>query len=320
MTRNSLPKLFLGPMSKNVIEAVCSYKAPLGLVASRRQIECSGGYVNGFDTLNFHAFVRACSKEVLIERDHAGPLQGMNNDDGLISLCSDAQLFDIIHIDIWKRYRGLEIAAYKTAEYINFCENIKEGLYEVGTEQDIRPYTPKELEFFLSILKKELKNTFDKIIFVVIQSGTSLEGAHNKGVFNEYKLKDMIEVCKNFNKNSKEHNGDYLDPLLIKQKFDLGLDAINIAPELGRIETQIVLEYLKNDPENLDIFYKLCLNSGKWKRWLGNNFMGNNNLLIEVCGHYVFNDIHFKKIIAGKEDLIQIETKKRIHNFIGAIL
>jgi len=319
MTRINLPKLFLGPMSENIISAVCSYGVPLGFVASRRQVEYSGGYVGGLDTLKFCNSIRSINKNIVLERDHAGPAQGLNNDDGKISLYFDAKYFDIIHIDVWKAYRGIEIAAIKTAEYINYCENVHENFYEIGTEQDIRAYTPEELYTFLKLLK-EHTDYFHKISYVVIQSGTSLEGSHNRGIFDEAKLKDMLDLCRFFNKKSKEHNGDYLDPNLIKQKYSLGLDAINIAPELGRIETQVVIEKLKENPDKLEKLFDICFHSGKWQRWLGSNFNGDKENLIEVCGHYVFNNHFFKILIQGYEEFIQLETEKRIHNFIKKIL
>jgi hypothetical protein len=54
----------------------------------------------------------------------------------------------------------------------------------------------------------------------------------------------MIIYVKSHNLISKEHNGDYISVSVIKEKFNLGLDSINIAPEFGLIET---LTYLKDN-------------------------------------------------------------------------
>ena len=40
----------------------------------------------------------------------------------------------------------------------------------------------------------------------------------------------MIRVCKEYNVKSKEHNGDYLSEKDYRNRFDIGLDSINIAP------------------------------------------------------------------------------------------
>ena len=55
----------------------------------------------------------------------------------------------------------------------------------------------------------------------------------------------MLELCKKYNLISKEHNGDWVSIELMKEKFNLGLECINIAPELGQIETKTILNIIK---------------------------------------------------------------------------
>ena len=78
------PKLFVGPMSKNIVDAVAelSKDVALGLCASRRQIEEMGGYVNNWTTKDFVNYVKNRTHNVLIARDHGGPRQGKKEDDG----------------------------------------------------------------------------------------------------------------------------------------------------------------------------------------------------------------------------------------------
>jgi len=315
-----LPKIFLGPMSRNVIKAVCSYlDIPLGFVASRRQIDHCGGYVCGFDVRSFHDLIRQLNHSVVLERDHGGPLQGVSDDDGYISLVGDVNYFDIIHLDVWKKFKDVDDAAYWTAEYLNFCEGMKGCYYEVGTEQDISPYSAEELDDFLGSLEDYLKERFSKILFAVIQSGTSLKGSENKGVFNEYRLESMVKICKKHGLRSKEHNGDYLDSSLVKYKFQMGLDAINIAPELGRMETLEVLNIL--DESQKEKLFEICLASDKWKKWVPGNFnpMENKQALIEICGHYLFSSEEFKKLVSGMESEIAARTEQKVHEFIRKI-
>jgi D-tagatose-1,6-bisphosphate aldolase subunit GatZ/KbaZ len=66
----------------------------------------------------------------------------------------------------------------------------------------------------------------------------------------------MITVAKKHNLISKEHNGDYIPVSIIKEKFDLGLDSINIAPEFGLIETQTYI----NEIGNSDLFRSILAN------------------------------------------------------------
>ena len=45
--------------------------------------------------------------------------------------------------------------------------------------------------------------------------------------------------------------------------MSLGLDAINIAPEFGLIET---LSYIHNDID-INEFWKICFDSKRWEKW-----------------------------------------------------
>ncbi len=317
------PKLYIGPMSKNTVDAAIEV-SDVGFCASRRQIEYDGGYVNGWTTRSFVKYIRQNSSDMIIVRDHAGPGQGKKEDDGLASLKRDAKLMDIIHIDPWKKFYYIEKGIAKTAECIEFCNKVnKNCLYEVGTEESIRKLTPDGLYIFLKGLKKRLGDQlFSKILYAVIQSGTLLEEDRNTGEYDKERLINMIDVCKEFSVLSKEHNGDYLSEDIIKGKFDLGLDAINIAPEFGVIETMCILDRVSDD-KVFDKIYKLCYNSGKWKKWVGDDFdpLADKKQLVKICCHYVFADRKFKTILKldmfdGIDDEVKSKIKKRIEGVL----
>ena len=101
-------KFFIGPMSKNVVDAIIDVNNDtdlrIGFIPSRRQVEYNGGYVNDWTTKTFSEYVRNQNNSIIIERDHGGPGQGYQDDDGKSSYTSDAKCFDIIHIDPWKKY------------------------------------------------------------------------------------------------------------------------------------------------------------------------------------------------------------------------
>ena len=67
----------------------------------------------------------------------------------------------------------------------------------------------------------------------------------------------MITVARKYKLISKEHNGDYIPVEVIKEKFSLGLDCINIAPEFGLIETSTYLEEMK-DEKLFERFWQIC--------------------------------------------------------------
>jgi len=325
--KNILPKLYIGPMSKNTVDAIIELYydgVTLGFISSRRQIEYDGGYVNKWTTESFVEYVKESAPNTLVCRDHGGPGQGIENDDGVESFSYDANLMDIIHIDPWKKFTDIDKAVLKTAECIRFCNDINTHcLYEVGTEQSIREMSVGDLYNFLESLKNELGELFSKILYAVIQSGTSLKEDKNTGEYDEVKLKRMIEICREFSVLSKEHNGDYLDSNIIKEKFNIGLDAINIAPEFGIIETLCILDRVAVDTKLFDKIYRLCYNSGKWKKWVDREFdpFLEKRQMIKICCHYMFSNEQFKKILSS--DLfkgINIEIKFKMKNRIMEII
>lgn len=311
-------KLYLGPMSKNIVDSIIDYnnehKLPVGIIASRRQIEYTGGYVNNWSTIFFDHYIRQRSQNTLICRDHGGPMQGSIEDDGEISLTVDSVYMDIIHIDPFK-YLKLEDAIFYTKHAINKCSSInKNVLFEIGTEESIYQFNTENLDYFINKLKLEIPKYFDKIIYVVIQSGTSLKSGINTGTYDEERLHSMISVCQKYGVLSKEHNGDYLSPEQIKAKFNMGLSAINIAPEIAHIETEYILQNISN--EKRDIWYQLCINDGKWKKWFPENFNPNDNkdIVIKLCGHYVFTNYQFNFIFDLRSAFDHV--KRELYKFI----
>ena len=316
------PKYFIGPMSKNIVDTIIEFTYEtaqiVGVIPSRRQIEWNGGYVNNWTTEQFDNYING---HLIITRDHAGPGQGQTDDDGYESLKHDCGNVDIIHIDPWKKYQNFEDGLDETYRMIMFCHGLNSHTkYEIGTEESIRPFTGIELCNLVMGLKFRLHpNVFKQIKYLVIQSGTSLKGNNQTGSYDKERLIKMIEIAKQFNLLSKEHNGDYIPASTIKEKFELGLDAINIAPEFGLIETQTYLDEIwkRNDLESLNKFYEICYKSKKWEKWVDKYFnpAEQRQDLIRICGHYVFSYPEFIEQIKSKYDLdeqIKINIKNKL--------
>ena len=213
-----------------------------------------------------------------------------------------------------------------TISLIKYCYNINPSLcYEVGTEEAIFSYSSEQLYELLYSLKVELpRKAFNNIKYAVIQSGTSLEACHNTGRYDNARLKDMVEVCKEISVLSKEHNGDFLSLDLIKDKFSSGLDAINIAPEFGQIETNVIIDIIKNDKELYDDLFEECLDSNKWRKWVSLDFNppANKDELIRITGHYL-NDFPIIKTIKDKysdiDHMSRIAIKKRLLQLLEVV-
>ena len=316
------PKIFLGPMSKNIVDSVIEYsnsfKLPFTFIPSRRQVEYNGGYVNNWSTKDFVNYVKTNGKYISVERDHGGPGQGTYMDDGITSFKEDCKYMDIIHIDPWKKYQKYEDGLEETIKALNLCYNENSNLYfEIATEQGIRHFDVDELERFILDLQKRIEpEIYKRIKYFVVQCGTGLLEATNIGHYEKERLKKMVELCKKYDFISKEHNGDWISVDLMREKFELGLNCINVAPELGQIETRAILEEIKKIKDiekknNLfETFFNICLNSNKWVKWVSKEFKPEENKekLINICGHYVFSYPKFKDI---KKQLPNVEKKIR---------
>jgi hypothetical protein len=326
---NNHRALFVGPMSKNLVDALITsdLMKKVGLIPSRRQIDTNPpGYVNNWSTIEFLEYTNV--KNAVRCRDHAGPMQGSNDDDGLDSLRHDVShdsFFEIVHVDPWKSIKDVAQAAEATAKIIDYCyEQNDNVLFEIGTEQGIRLYDPKEFEKFIMLVQKKSGKSFKNVIYAVIQGGTLLKDTHNAGHFDESKCFQMIQICRNFGLFSKEHNGDYLTADDITKRFALGLDSINIAPEFGNIETNVILEHL--DLSGFERFYDICFKSKKWAKWLPKDFQvkskDDQRKLIEVSGHYVFSQNDFKDLKCSynvSDDVIKAKHVQRIDQILGSI-
>ena len=310
-----LPKYFIGPVSKNVVDAVVEFCSNtnniIGLIPSRNQIEWNGGYANNWTTEEFSNYVTTLP----LQRDHSGPSQGNSNDDGFESLAHDAKHFQLIHIDPWKKYPRYLDGLEKTIEMIKFAYDINPQLiFEVGTEEAIRPFETDELDQLIIDLWAALpKEIYSKIKYLVIQSGTSLKGTTQTGKYDSNRLKQMVKIAKRHNLLSKEHNGDYIPVEIIKEKFDLGLDAINIAPEFGLVETLTYLGEIK-DEKTLDKFWQMCYDSKRWVKWVNSGFdpYVNKEQLIKICGHYILSNPEFISEIKSQFPNIDTKVKNNV--------
>jgi len=311
-------KYYIGPMSKNTVDAVIEFDGNFGFIPSRRQVDYNGGYVNDWSTGEFAKYVNG---RIPIQRDHGGIGQGYRMDDGMKSFMHDSQHFDIIHIDPWKHYQNFNDGLQQTIDYINFIYLIldnKKVKLEIGTEESIRRFETYELEKLLQSLETKLdSNMFENIEYAVVQSGVGLDLGKqtNTGTFNSDRLEEMVSICKKFGKKSKEHNGDYLSSKEYKDRFDLGLDSINIAPQFGQLET---LCYLDEMGEDIEDYYQICYDSKRWEKWVNKDFIPEDNKreLIKICGHYVFSDERFKLIKPDIDNRIKESIKDKLKGLI----
>ena len=185
---NIYPRLHFGPMSKNIVDAVISVATETqnsyGLIASRRQVDYDGGYVNNWKTGTLCHYIHSKTDYVFFCRDHGGPGQGGSESRNTMkeakrSLREDSRYTDIIHIDPWKMvnetsfHKGIEM----TIDLLKYCYKISNNAsFEIGTEEAIHKYEPSQLAELLRTLKNRCSpDLFYNIKYACIQSGVGLD-------------------------------------------------------------------------------------------------------------------------------------------------
>lgn len=336
-----------------VIDLANTYDIPLMLIASRRQIESEKlgcGYVNNWSTEEFADYVKKkdISNNIILCRDHGGPYQNedknnqkksfkevMNN--AKESFRTDIESgFDIIHIDPSENL-GIELKIEEMMERIfelyDFCYNVsKQTQKEIHIEISIGKEDGKiskfsEIRYAIEQMKKFcFKKKIPLPLFIVIKTGNHVLETQNIGILDDIikgkynkeqkEIQKIIKYCKNEKILIKEHNVDYLLDKTLREHPIIGIDAVNVAPEFGVVETRAILSYLsKNNLEEFgQRFLDISFNSKKWKKWMTKNSNLSSNDKAIISGHYVFSSKEFQKL---KDEIIKkIDNKDDFDNFL----
>ena len=340
--------LGVGPMSKNCVDATIEladqYKAPLMLIASRRQIDSEqfgGGYVENWTTKQFADYVneKDVNKNIILARDHGGPwqnelekIQNMSLKDAMQSAKDSYRAdidagFHMLHIDPSVDIHSqpnIEQTLERVYELYDFCwshaqERKQDVIFEIGTEEQSGSNNSKEeLEYTLESMKKFCKTS--KIpfpSFIVIQAGTRVMETKNIGSFEspvriknelppEIQIPQMIEICNKYGIFMKEHNTDYLSTESLKWQPRLGIHAANIAPEFGVAETKAFVNVLEENgyTDLLNDFFQISYDSMKWKKWMLKNTNASDEDRAIIAGHYIFSSDEFIKLKNEAKDRI----------------
>ncbi len=345
----------VGPMSHNLLRAALELAKekdfPLILIASRNQVDSDrfgGGYVCGFDQKRFVETTANIADEIGFDglcyfcRDHGGPWQRdkERNDKlpadeameiGLQSYFDDAESgFDLLHIDPTKDPHCTGVVPLSTVleRTVYLIERIeaerkvrgwKELAYEVGTEETMGGLISAEaFEGFI----KELKAILDEKglpmpLFVVGQTGTLTRLTTNVGQYDTPTATTLSDITHKYGTGLKEHNGDYLSNAILLEHPVIGLDAMNVAPEFGLVETEALLELAtaeekfvaKEKQSNIRaILAKHAVEGQRWRKWM----VGDKGkysveeimkdaedvkLITSMCGHYTLEDAEVKAAV-----------------------
>ena len=225
---------------------------------------------------------------------------------------------------------------------MNFHTNIvlkeKKVFFEIGTEEpSCFTGSVNELDSLVNeIMEKLIFNKLPKPLFCVLQTGTRVKELSNIGDLNNLKLinkninkiKKISEICKKNNMLLKQHNTDYLRKEILKKLPSLNINAANIAPEFGYVESLAIYNFLRkfNQKKILEKFLELSYRSNKWKKWLKTKSKLTDLEKSLLAGHYIFGTNSFKylkkeikKTMPSSidfDDYLILEVKRRINYYM----
>ena len=310
-------ELGIGPMSSEIIEAVFRYshlrRRSLMLIPSKNQIDHNGGYVNNWTTKQFMDFIQKMRTmypqcKVKICRDHCGPGFNGNFDleDTFNSITSDVQHgFDLIHIDFCHFQGSREERFEASRKAVELCLQLNPNIeLEIGTDENegtkFSLVNLQELEEEIDFFK-----SFCNPTFYVVQTGSLVKEINQVGNFNKEFVNKISQVLRSKGIKLKEHNADYLSKEEIKAREGI-VDAMNIAPQLGVVQTMTILKKCLIYGIDFTDFLNEVYENDKWKKWMHSNTAENKFLCCVIAGHYHFASENYKKLIeklSEREDI-----------------
>lgn len=295
-------RLGFGPMSREVVEILCNYshanKKPLMIIASRNQVDADCGYV--MTTPQIRAQLKTLPLDYIwMCRDHCGPYfldteKNLSLHDAVEAtkktIAKDIeQGVDLIHIDTSRVDNTYKVAE----ELFKFCLDLNPNIqFEFGTEENAGVAA--------RVLKYKADLAFAKNIsnmkFVVAQTGSLCFEDCQVGQFEFDTVCGLVQLANENNVGLKEHNADYLTAEEIQLRKSAGVHALNIAPQLGVIQTKLLrtLAGKYNLNKEWQEFADVVLASTQWKKW---TISRHNDQKIIVAGHYCFSSREYQILV-----------------------
>jgi hypothetical protein len=298
-------KLGFGPMSNEIIEILSSYandeEYPIMIIASRNQVDYENAYV--CTSAELAEKVKPYkNKNLLLCRDHCGPYfadadRGLSVQDAIArckqTIKADIEAgFDLIHIDVSRIEENQLDYGKELIDYtLSLNPNIK---LEFGSEDN----TGIDVDSSLGRLEPQLEflqQYRDNVVFFVTQTG-SLTKDSQAGAFDVERNKQVGEQIRAAGFLFKEHNGDYFNETDIANRIAAGIDSINIAPQLGKLQTDITKTFASADVWKK--FSDYVYGQNKWQRWVEPG-VTDQDIAVSVSGHYCFNSQEYKDVLAA---------------------
>jgi len=292
-------------MSREIVEILAKHTVennyPLMIIASRNQVDYITGYV--CTTAELSEQIKPYKNpNLLLCRDHCGPYfsdldRGLSIEDAMErcfkTISADiAAGFDLIHIDVSRIKDNQLHYAIRLIEYaLKLNPDI---MLEFGSEDN----TGIDIDSSLARIDLQLGflNPYkNNVKFFVTQTG-SLTKDGQAGSFDIARNREIGKQIRAAGFLFKEHNADYFTEEDIQKRIEAGVDSLNIAPQLGKVQTDLLKEFAPVDLWN--IFADLVYNQPYWHRWVPEG-VTDKHIAVSVSGHYLFDSQTYKDIMAS---------------------
>jgi fructose/tagatose bisphosphate aldolase len=301
MTTHSLGdyRIGFGPMSREIVDILVNYTDyPLMIIASRNQVDYQSGYV--YHTHELANSLGSKRKNILLCRDHCGPYFADTDKNLSVSdaineckntIKTDIQSgFDLIHIDVSRIHTNQLSYSQDLIEYaLDLNPNI---LLEFGSEDN----TGIDVESSIGRIEPQLEflqKYQDNVAFFVTQTG-SLTKQCQLGQFDVDSNKAVADLIHKAGFLFKEHNADYFTNKDLQHRILAGIDSLNIAPQLGVIQSTLLHEFAPRELWNK--FSNLVYHGNYWQRWT-NNYTIDQDSATKLGGHYCYGSKEYGTII-----------------------
>jgi len=292
-----LPKLYISPINSVIFDAIDSlHLNDIGYILSQRQHHLRDGYMS--------LDVKMLSNTVL-ERDHFSP----DFNDFSEPIKYDAQLFHIIHLDLWHNSTySLDNLKKVMGEFLNFNPDM---IFEFGTEDYVKKLEISELENIFEWLPRDY---LSKITYLVAQGGSVVFDLKNISPIDIDTTSQYVKLAKTFDMKVKRHNCDFHteDELILLK--NLGVEAYNFAPEFSVIYNQNIYENLKYN--DIHVLHEAILKT-PWNRWIDS--VENKPKLYKACLHYIQDPIIDETLTDNLKKKIKKEIQQKVYQILDCI-
>lgn len=246
--------LCVGATSRLVVEEAARLKVPQ-IIASRRQVNAAGGYTGMTQPELTQVVAELSGGATAVIRDHGGPFQGGDP--------SDLHWEDELDADVAAGFSGLhlDVSAVPRADQVALLQRLA-GKYgsaggvaiQVGGERDSQAWLYVMLAAALEagVRPTHCVAALGGHAFGDRQCGEMISPQEARHITNSYHALGVSSVA---------HNMDFCD----RGKYASSVDAVNVAPELGVIETDAWLRAVP--PAAAGELLRLGHESQRWLRW-----------------------------------------------------